>query len=283
MSKIKIAIDAGHGSETAGKRTVKLTKDIGEFKKGTQVHEHWIDTYVCKRLYDNLVTLGYDVLKSGWDDGNAKDDADVALSTRNSKIKSEKCDYVVSIHLNAYGNGKTWNSANGIEVLVHSDTSKVGDSKKMADYVLKELLKGTNQKNRGVKSQRLDLCNCKKTGVKAAILCELAFMTNLYEVNTMVTQEDFWEECAEEIAIGIDRYVKAKAAADTVKKTGYIKVLATTLNIRSKPSWAQEDVCGTVKKGNVYTVAKKVEGGFYLLKSGVYITSSKKYVSYYEK
>jgi N-acetylmuramoyl-L-alanine amidase len=55
------------------------------------------------------------------------------------------------------------------------------------------------------------------------------------------------------------------------------------LNVRSKPSWDAEDVCGIVKKGEVFTVVEKVSGGFYLLKSGLYITSSDKYIQYFEK
>jgi N-acetylmuramoyl-L-alanine amidase len=209
MSKIKIAIDSGHGSNTAGKRTCKLTKNLGPYKKGDQVREHWINTYICKLLADKLTKMGYAIAKSAWDDGVVTDDIDVSLSDRQKLIKNAKCLCSVSIHLNAAGDGVKYNSGNGTEVLIHNDPSRSGDSEAMAKYVLKELIKGTKQTNRGVKTQALAMCNCKSLGVKAAVLCECAFMTNQHEVNTMITQEDFWIECASEIAKGVDLYAKS--------------------------------------------------------------------------
>lgn len=209
MSKIKIAIDAGHGSNTAGKRTCKLTKTVGQFKKGTQIREHWINAYICIRLAAALKKLGYDVYKSAWDDDIVTDDADVALITRQANIKKSKSLVSVSIHQNACGDGVKWNSGNGVEVLIHNNAAKDGDSKKMADYVLKELVKGTKQTSRGVKTQELAMCNCPALGTKASILVECAFMTNQKETETMLADPDYWDECAEEIAKGIHNYIKS--------------------------------------------------------------------------
>lgn len=209
MNKMKIAIDAGHGSNTAGKRTCKITKDCGPFKKGQQIREHWINTYICLRLAEALEKLGYDIYKSAWDDKYAADDVDVALTTRQANIKKAKCDYSVSIHQNACGDGVKWNSGQGVEVLIHSRPDRVGDSAKMAEYVLKEMIKGTKQVSRGVKPQELAMCNCKNLGTKAAILCECAFMTNQHEAEELLADPDFWDECAEEITAGIDNYIKS--------------------------------------------------------------------------
>lgn len=209
MAKIKIAIDAGHGSNTSGKRTCKLTKNLGPYKKGEQVREHWINAYICKLLADRLMKMGYSIAKSAWDDVIVTDDIDVSLSDRQKLIKNAKCLCSVSIHLNASGDGVKYNSGSGTEVLIHNDPSRVGDSLTLAKFVNAEMVKDTKQKNRGVKTQSLAMCNCKSLGVKSAILCECAFMTNLTEVNTMITQEDFWEECASEIAKGVDLYIKS--------------------------------------------------------------------------
>lgn len=215
MGVIKVAIDAGHGSNTAGKRTCVLTKDIGRFKKGTQIREHWFNTYVAMRLYDFLIAMGYDVFKSAWNDEIVTDDEDVALSKRQADIKAAKCDYSISIHANAYGDGNTWNSAKGVTVLYHSNASRVGDSKKMARYILDSLLKGTPQKDRGIQPDELAMCNCTSLGTKAAVLVECAFMTNQEEVETMLANEDFWVECAYEIAIGFNNYVLSTLTVPT--------------------------------------------------------------------
>lgn len=211
MAKIKIAIDAGHGSKTAGKRTPPLTKNIDinhdgkiDLKKGMQYQEHYAAVGISNRLYYKLKNEGFDVFKSGWNDANAGDDKDLSLSDRQKKIKNAGCDYSVSIHFNAYGDGSSFNSANGVTVYIHSEYS--GDSRRLAEYVLQELAKGTPQKNRGIKSDRYAMCNCKSMGTQAAILCEIAFMTNEREAQEMMANENFWEECAVEITSALLRY-----------------------------------------------------------------------------
>ena len=58
------------------------------------------------------------------------------------------------------------------------------------------------------------------------------------------------------------------------------------LNLRKCPSWNDDAISGTAKKGEVFTVMKKVkveDSYMYKLKSGVYITASPKYVEVFEK
>lgn len=65
--------------------------------------------------------------------------------------------------------------------------------------------------------------------------------------------------------------------------SGYVEVIYNGLSIRSKASWDSSAVCGTVKKGEVFTiVGRQLVGGVYLykLKSGKWITSAKEYVKY---
>ncbi|MBH1939336.1 N-acetylmuramoyl-L-alanine amidase [Mobilitalea sibirica] len=211
MPKIKIAIDAGHGSNTGGKRTPPFTKDVDinrdgiiDIKKGEQYREHYANVGVAKLLYSKLEARGYDVIRTGWDDANANNDKDDSLSSRQRKIKGERCDYSISIHFNAYGNGDSFNSANGYGVYIHSKNPS--DSKLLADYVIRELGQGTPQRNRGIRAARLAMCNCKTMKTKASILCELAFMTNEYEASELMANAYFWEECAQEIANAVDRY-----------------------------------------------------------------------------
>ncbi len=61
----------------------------------------------------------------------------------------------------------------------------------------------------------------------------------------------------------------------------YVTVIVDVLNVRKCPSWEGKAVAGTVKKGEVFTVTKKLKVGssyMYKLKSGLYITASSKYV-----
>ena len=190
---ILIAIDAGHGSNTAGKRTPDGYR------------EHWVNVK-CANYFDiAMKRCGFKTLKVAWDDTDATDDTDVALGTRQKQIKAAGCKASVSWHANAHGDGKTYTTAQGIETLIHSASNKVKDSKKLADNVHKYLIQGTKQTNRGVKSQSLAMCNCAVMGTQASILIEVGFMTNSYE-KELIKTDAFCLECAEEAAKGVCEY-----------------------------------------------------------------------------
>jgi N-acetylmuramoyl-L-alanine amidase len=68
--------------------------------------------------------------------------------------------------------------------------------------------------------------------------------------------------------------------------SGYVEVTyggSDGLSYHNKPSWADSTVAGVAKKGDVFTVVGriKVDGTYmYKLKSGNYITSASKYVTF---
>ena len=190
---ILLAVDAGHGSNTAGKRTPDGYR------------EHWINVK-CANYFDIAVKrCGFDTFKVAWNDTDATDDSDIALSTRQTLIKNAKCKGSVSWHANAHGDGTTYTSGQGVETLYHNDAAKAKNSKALAELVQAELIKGTAQKNRGAKPQSLAMCNCPAMGTTEAILIEVGFMTNEYEKNLLKT-DAFCLECAEEAARGVCKY-----------------------------------------------------------------------------
>lgn len=193
--KCKIAIDAGHGSDTAGKKTPDGYR------------EHWANVKVSSYFAKAMERCGVSYIKTGWNDDNSADDVDISLSDRQNEIKSANCDYSISFHFNAFGDGKTYNSAQGIETLISNKAP--GDSKRMADCIQSQLIKGTKQNDRGVKTQSLAICNCSVMGTKASVLVECGFMTNKYEADLMKSDE-FCLECAEEAAKGFCEYAGIK-------------------------------------------------------------------------
>ena len=236
---IKINIDAGHGSNTAGKRTPPMPKDIKIndkliIKKGEQFREHYANVGVCYYLEQELQRCGFKTMRTGWDDNNAFDDPDTPLSDRQRAIALANCDYSVSIHFNAYGDGKTFNSAEGVGIYIHDKYA--GQSRKLAEVVLKHLTGGTKQKNRGITAQSLAMCNCNNMDVKAAILVELAFMTNLREATELMANEAYWKECAQEIARGVCEFTGIKYVQEE-----YIPSKAITPDSPKQDIvWAQE-------------------------------------------
>lgn len=265
----KIAIDAGHGSGTAGKRTPDGFK------------EHWINVKCALFCEKALKRCGFDVVRIGWDDSNATNDSDMSLTNRQKAVKATNCHASISFHANAYGSG--WNSANGLETFYHSTAAKAADSKRLAQLVQKRLLEGTKQANRGIKTNALAMCNAKAMNTEASILVEIGFMTNLAEAALMKTDE-FCREQAEEAAHGICDYYglpyfidideadKARAEAELMKKTSYlVKVTADILNVRADAGTGYR-VTTKIKKGQVYTIVdEKSVGGVVWgkLKSGV--------------
>ena len=261
--KYTVAVDAGHGANTAGKRTPDGYR------------EHWINVASASFCEKALIRCGINVVRVAWDDTNAKDDEDVALTTRQKIIKANHCQVSVSFHANAYGNG--WNDAQGVETLISNKYP--ADSRALANIVQSYLVQGTPQKNRGVKTQSLAMCNCNALGTKAAILVEIGFMTNKVEADLMKTDK-FCKEQAEEVAHGIRdylgvKYIKPSGSViedivqdtqNTPPKSYLVKINTDVLNVRAGAG-TNYPVNTQVKRGQVYTIVDEKDG-WGKLKSG---------------
>lgn len=234
---MRVAIDAGHGYDTAGKRTYPFVKTVSHtydgktvtVKKGATYREHEANVGVCVYLAEALLRCGVEVFKSGWNDSNAKDDKQLGdnpssdVVARQKLINAAKCDYCISIHFNAYDAGTgTWNTAQGCETLYHTVQSKVKDGKNFA-VAINEELKGCidGQKNRGAKGgSGWGMCNATALGVKASTICELAFMTNQNEAETIMCNPEAWKKYAEAICKGFCEYANIKYVAEVEVKEG---------------------------------------------------------------
>jgi N-acetylmuramoyl-L-alanine amidase len=211
---MKVAIDSGHGSDSAGKRTPPLPINIDidndgiiDILAGEQFREHYANTGVAFLLDIALRRCHIDTLKVSWNDDNYRDDPNVDLSVRQFQIRAANCDLSVSIHFNAFGDGRDFNSADGLVVYVHSDPAKRNDSMRLSKCIHNHLVKGTQQRDRGILQATFAMCDASAMGTRASVLLELAFMTNLREATTMMASKKFWQEAAEEICQGICDYV----------------------------------------------------------------------------
>lgn len=219
---INVIIDAGHGYNTPGKCSAPFKKtvthdfqgNIVTVKKGECFKEHVANVGVAYYLEEELKKYGIGVIRSGWNDENAKDDvcpvnpsADVVA--RQKEISPKDAIISISCHFNASGDGKTFNSGQGITVLCHSEKSKVGDSKELAEAVYKRLSNTfTEQKKRGIAyGSGWGMCNATALDVKAAIICEYAFMTNEYEAENYFCNPEAWYKYAVSTSLGIIDYI----------------------------------------------------------------------------
>ena len=156
------------------------------------------------------------------------------LAKRQALVKAAGCKLSVSVHFNAVGDGKTFNSATGVCTYIHSNPARVGNSAALATCVQSRLICGAKQNNRGVHSDAFAEVNCAAMGTSESILVELAFMTNQAEAETMMANENFWIEAAEEICHGIcDRTGVTYVERDDEE------MAKTYDSISAMPDWAQ--------------------------------------------
>lgn len=183
---MKIAIDDGHGMETAGKRTPA-------FSDGSVMRENEFNRAVVSYLHDELIRNGFSVVLT------APEDTDTSLATRVQRANDAKADCFISVHANAFGS--QWNDANGIESFVYAlnDAKTTG----LARCVQHELVRETGLRDRGVK-ENPTLYVLRKTTMPA-VLCECGFMTNVIEAK-LLKSDAYRKKCAVAICRGICSY-----------------------------------------------------------------------------
>lgn len=177
---MKILIDNGHGKDTPGKRSPD-----GRLREYAWARE------IAQRIVDTLKSKGYDAERI------VTEDTDVALATRCKRVNAicgkvgAKNALLVSIHVNARGNG-SWQAvpvASGWQVHVSHNASN--NSKKLAQSLYAQASALGLQGNRAVPSGHywvdnfyiLRATNC------PAVLSENLFQDNREEVDYLLSVE----------------------------------------------------------------------------------------------
>lgn len=181
-----IALDDGHGMETPGKRTPYVPE------LGRVVKENEFNRAVVKYLDEELRRCGFRTLLV------APTDVDTPLKARTDLANAKGAHAYISIHYNAAdgkfdGAGKD-PEGHSIHIYPGSKTSR-----RLAECIMKYLVQGTSQKNRGI--QENDFHVLRETKMPA-ILSENGFMDNKREAILMASPA-FQKEVAIEHAKGI--------------------------------------------------------------------------------
>lgn len=202
---MKIAIDDGHGMETAGKRTPA-------FSDGSVMRENEFNRAVVAYLHDELTRNGFSVVLT------SPEDTDTSLSTRVQRAEQAAADIFISVHANAFGND--WNSANGVESFVYSLAD--GKTVRLGHSIQAALARETGLKNRGLK-ENPDLYVLRKTTMPA-VLVECGFMTNPTEA-ALLRQDSYRKKCAASICKGLCAFAgKQYKAEKSLVTTGPVIV-----------------------------------------------------------
>lgn len=287
MAKL-IAIDAGHGMNTAGKQSVPMSQDLyinGELvrKKGKMIKENEWNRGVSEYLDIALRRCGFRTMFTADMTGKT----DTPLSTRANKANNAKADLLISNHYNAIGGCDKWQTrAKGLLVLRTKNCSS--NSIKFGELVAKQLNKDIDYEYsyglmRDVDMSGFTLAILRQSNMPA-VLIEYGFMDYEKEAKLMLDKKH-QEKCAESVCKAVCEYFGVKYVTKEVAKTQYLRVLQD-INIHKTPDFNSDSVCGEVKKGTVVTIVKRIERegtDMYLVKAGYYITSSSKYVEVFEK
>ncbi len=247
---MKIAIDAGHGPHTPGKRSPDDA--LREFHFNAPVAR-----YVASLLaeYEGVETL------STHDTSGL---IDVPLQARTDSANLWEADILVSIHANAYGSG--WNDSNGIETYVYTAPSDA--SVRLAEVVQRALVAATGLRNRGVKRGDLHMVRAARM---PAILVECGYMTNRKEAALLMT-DDYRRLCAQAIMDGIAEAYKLqrKQPAAPVPAPDAVTVIINGQRIADGflrdgrayvPARAVGDVLGMTVTWESATKTASLEGG----------------------
>ena len=180
----KIALGAGHGSRTSGKRCLKSLDP-------KETREWWLNDRVCDLVESYLKDYtGYELLRlDDSDDGSE----DVALAERVTAANQWGADFYLSVHHNAGING---GSGGGIVAYSHPKAGKA--TQEWRDALYDALIKHTGLKgNRATPKATSDLyvLRCTKA---PAVLLEMGYMDSKSDVPVILTEE-YAQNCAKAI------------------------------------------------------------------------------------
>ena len=206
MSMYKIALNAGHGLNTAGKRCL-ASLDPNETR------EWQLNSRICNKIEDKLKAYdGYELIRL--DDTTGK--TDIALKTRTNKANEFGADFYLSIHHNAGVNG---GNGGGIIAIVYNkvDNTTLNYQKALYDSLIKHTgLKG----NRSQPLQKQDLHEVRESKMPAVLL-ECGFMDSAYDVPIILT-----DKFADQVATACVEVLVSKGGL--TEKVVEIKPIETT-------------------------------------------------------
>lgn len=236
-----IALDAGHGLNTPGKRT---PDGIHEWELNDKVRDFVVEIlkgYNCEFIFP---------------DGN-EGKTDESLSARRNKYVNAKVDAAVSIHHNAF-QGK-WGNHTGVCTFV--DRSYTSKDMELAKCIQKRLPKYTDLRDRGIEKANFSVIYQNKV---CAVLCEGGFMDSRIDY-PVITSKEGQKAYAKAVAEGLIEFLGLKkissASSSTSSSTASNKT-STTANykidtVQEVQKWLNKNYNAGLKVDKVYSSKTK--------------------------
>lgn len=177
----KLALGAGHGNGTAGKRCLKSLDP-------SETHEWWLNDRIADKVEQLLSGYnGVDILRLDDSDDGAED---VALAERVSAANQWGADFYLSIHHNAGING---GKGGGIVAYCHPNAGK--DTVAWRDELYEALIEHTGLRGNRATPKATANHYVTRNSKASAVLLELGFMDSQTDVPILLTEE-FSAGCA---------------------------------------------------------------------------------------
>lgn len=191
---VLIVLDPGHGG-----------KDLGTHSRKPPYQEKYLTLTTAYMLRNYLKQLGYEAILT------RDDDVFITLEERWLFANQRKTRLFVSLHYNSAPN----KSAEGIEIFYYGKGSKTRSalSKKLGQSIIKQMVKKTGAKSRGVRQG--DLAVIRETKMPA-VLIEGGFLTNDEEM-VKLKNAVYLKKLALGIAQGIKDYLMQEKKAEVLK------------------------------------------------------------------
>lgn len=206
---IKIALDAGHGLNTAGKQTPDGIKEWS------------LNDKVCDKIEEFLSGYNLEIIRLDNNEGKV----DETLNNRLQKYIKCGAELLVSIHHNALKS--TWSSATGVEV--YTDKNPTAEDRKLAEIIYNKMVSYTGLRGRGIKQSDFYIINQDRI---PAVLCEGGFMdgANDYKIITSKAGQNAY---AKAVAEGIAEFLGLNKTADK-QKNGIDVIYQTWDSVQKK-------------------------------------------------
>ena len=235
-------LDAGHGYNTAGKRSPDGMREY-EFNR--------VVASYAKQFFEGYQNVTIYFAHS--------DSTDIPLQQRSDKANNLHVDLYISIHANAFGS--TWNDAGGIETYVYPQRTE--QQYKLAQKIQTQLIAQTGLRNRGVKAANFHVL---RETLMSAVLIECGFMTNPAEIK-LLRSDNFRRTCADALVKAVTEFygLKKKPTPAPTPQTGLYKVQVGAFKQRANANALSEKLS---KAG--FTNFISSENGLFKVQAGAF-------------
>ena len=195
----KLALGAGHGIHTAGKRCLKALDP-------KETREWWLNDRICDKIEAGLREYeGYSLIRlDDSDDG----EENVALAERVAAANQWEADFYLSVHHNAGING---GNGGGIVAYTCPDSSKA--SVEWRDELYDSLIRHTGLRGNRSNPKATASHYVTRNSKMPAVLLELGFMDSATDV-PVILSEEYAQGCADAIVEVIVKRAGLKRKGD---------------------------------------------------------------------